>query len=608
MRCGQAEGDTGLVGLRRHHRAPGPHHLEQRHRITGAHRVRRVVHPGERQQVVDQGQQPAAVGLHPRHGATLVARELAELAVPEHLEVAHDAGHGRAQLVADGGDEGVLQRVDLLHPGQGALRGPLGLQLLGDVLRGADPAGDRAPVVDDLGQGGQVHALLVVAAPVRQQGAVVGAVHEGAEHGGVLGGDPDLRGLHPDRLVRVQEVAGTAQDVLGAVTQQALGAGVEQGDPALLVGADDRDPPGGVDHAGQLVALAGGLPVGGASQAHHQHQRDHHERAAHDVELQQHRDDLGRRPRRQPRDGAAAERVEGARDAGDDEHLGQGLPGPQPQRAPHQQRHHEEPERRDVVDHEHHRGDQQHRQPGQHLLATLGAGWLDPRCEEERQHDQLRGQVRGPDCQRHQGRVAEPGRCRRGQRHQGGGGRPEHGGGGVPVEVGEAVQPGSLAAAGGEDQPDDGDLGGDPECRGRGGVDRPTAGPGPEERDDRERRQPRPGPAPGQQQDARGDADRPQVAAVQACGRGEDRAPADDTDEEQEAGCPPVPHDPPGRSARGDPCPEAPILAPGRDPRARTVRIGPDPRTVVRTPPRAGVPPRWCRRARCAAGPCRRAR
>ena len=83
----------------------------------------------------------------PAYGVELLVAELAVRAVLEHLDVAEDAGDRRAQLVADAGDEGVLDLVDLAQPldrlalGLERLDQPaLGLDPLGDVLGGADVA------------------------------------------------------------------------------------------------------------------------------------------------------------------------------------------------------------------------------------------------------------------------------------------------------------------------------------------------------------------------------------------------------------------------------------------------------------------------------------
>ena len=81
------------------------------------HRLDAVLgHPGEREEVVDQGEQPVAVGRHALKGVVLPRVHAAEAAVAQQLEIAQDARDRRTQLVADGRDERVLDGVHVAQP------------------------------------------------------------------------------------------------------------------------------------------------------------------------------------------------------------------------------------------------------------------------------------------------------------------------------------------------------------------------------------------------------------------------------------------------------------------------------------------------------------
>ena len=79
-------------------------------------RTRPGVEAAEHQQVVADHDQPLAVAGDGLQQRQLVRQRLDDRAVGEHLGVADDAGHRRAQLVADGRDELVLGLVELAQP------------------------------------------------------------------------------------------------------------------------------------------------------------------------------------------------------------------------------------------------------------------------------------------------------------------------------------------------------------------------------------------------------------------------------------------------------------------------------------------------------------
>ena len=168
------------------------------------------------------GQRIAAA---PHHGdrLTLLGRKLAEHATVEQLQVAHQRGERRAQLVREAGEKLAFEPVELLHLGVGlgqlahALLQPLhqllvvGLQQLSliDVARQL-----LALAADKLGhllrQQARVDRLEQVAVAARHQGALAGA-------GGAVGGERHDRHapqMHEaaqarGRLVAIQ--AGDAQ-------------------------------------------------------------------------------------------------------------------------------------------------------------------------------------------------------------------------------------------------------------------------------------------------------------------------------------------------------------------------------------------------------------
>ena len=211
-------------------------HLAQVDRLLAQLHVERL-EAGEREQVVDQLEQPVAVGVDPAECLVLGIRGVAVRPVDEELEVADDVGDRGAQLVADAGDEGVLGAVDL---GEVRDRAALGLQRslegalrtdpLGDVLGRAEVADDGAVLVGHLRERHRHRADLAVLAdvapvPRADLGACAeqGDVTEGrgyAEGGGLLG----------DLLRGVEHVGPLAEQLLLGVAEQGLRPGVEQGD------------------------------------------------------------------------------------------------------------------------------------------------------------------------------------------------------------------------------------------------------------------------------------------------------------------------------------------------------------------------------------------
>ena len=105
---------------------------------------------GERQQVVDQGEQAPAVAVDDRDDAAVLVAEDAVDVLGQDLGVAPDAGQRRAQLVRHGRDELALEPVHLLQfgvrPGQ-----QLGLAL--QRLLGPAAGGDVGDLVHDVAAG-----------------------------------------------------------------------------------------------------------------------------------------------------------------------------------------------------------------------------------------------------------------------------------------------------------------------------------------------------------------------------------------------------------------------------------------------------------------------
>ena len=85
------------------------------------------------EEVADQPLQPLRAAVDDREEALLLVGELARLALPDHLEEAHHRGQRRAELVRDGGDEVVLQPVELA--------------LLRHLAQGPDAAEEPAAIV-----------------------------------------------------------------------------------------------------------------------------------------------------------------------------------------------------------------------------------------------------------------------------------------------------------------------------------------------------------------------------------------------------------------------------------------------------------------------------
>lgn len=109
------------------------------HRADGERQGARL-DPGEREQVLDEVEQAAAVAVDDADDLAFGRAEGAGVRVGEDLRVAADAGQRGAQLVGDGGDELALEPVELLQVAVGAgelrrlpLEGLLGAAAVGDI-------------------------------------------------------------------------------------------------------------------------------------------------------------------------------------------------------------------------------------------------------------------------------------------------------------------------------------------------------------------------------------------------------------------------------------------------------------------------------------------
>ena len=71
------------------------------------------VEPRDEEQISDEPLQTLGAAVHDREEALLLRRQLARLALTEHLEEPHQRRERRTQLVRDGGHEFVLQPVEL---------------------------------------------------------------------------------------------------------------------------------------------------------------------------------------------------------------------------------------------------------------------------------------------------------------------------------------------------------------------------------------------------------------------------------------------------------------------------------------------------------------
>jgi hypothetical protein len=110
-----------------------------------------VVVRAECEQVLDQVSEPFGVPVRDTDPPDHLVVHRPELAVRDHLEIAGDAGQGRAQLVRDVRHEGVLGAVELSQAGQGL---PLLLERL-------DLEQASAEVVRDVRTDGQLTLLPV---------------------------------------------------------------------------------------------------------------------------------------------------------------------------------------------------------------------------------------------------------------------------------------------------------------------------------------------------------------------------------------------------------------------------------------------------------------
>ena len=198
---------------------------------------------GDEQQVADEPQQPARVALDDLEEALGVGVE-ALAVVEDEVEVADDRRQRGAELVADEGEELVLQAF--------------GLPLAGDVAQDDDASERRAGLVADGGAEAQQDAV------ARRGGQLVAQLAVGTRVGGRDGLDARSAQL-AHRLVLHDDgaIAGEQrQRVGGRVEHRGVHAGgLQRGDLELAVGegerAERRNPLGGLELAGAVAALVG---------------------------------------------------------------------------------------------------------------------------------------------------------------------------------------------------------------------------------------------------------------------------------------------------------------------------------------------------------------
>ncbi len=272
-------------------------------------------------------------------------------------------------------------------------------------------------------------------------------VCEGLGDARVVRGDAEDRGQPLDLLGAVEDRREPTQDLVGRVAEHGLGAGVPERDPAELVGADDGDPRGVVDHAAHGVGLAG-RPTGQVPlDAHGQGEGQRAQDARDDEQVGDAQHPLGMVGTDERDRGTLAAHGRRLRTGGDDQHPEQGVPEGQPHRGPSQRRddrHGDEPGEL-VVAGEADRHDREHRTPGEEPAPAVHHPRVGRRDHEERQDHEVRRQVGQEGAHGHQQQVVIE-HDRPGHGEHGGGDRgTEHGRGEEGAVVVDAAQVGATS-------------------------------------------------------------------------------------------------------------------------------------------------------------------
>ena len=350
-------------------------------------------------------------------------------------------------------------------------------------------------------------------------------------HRAEVGCHPELGGGRLDRRRAVQHARAASQDLLGAVAQHPFGTGVEERDPALLVGHDDRDARRARHDAVQGVAL--GLRVPRRLDAlPHPQDEGHHDDRAHDRERGQ--QDPPQVPVESVDIGGGGERapVGGREQDGEgqhQDHLRQRLVGGDAQRAPGQERDEEVDQRRGVLRDEDQRRGHRDQQPLQRVLPAAGDRVVRRKGRPQRRQHHQRGEVGGAHPQRDERGVTEPGDQRR-QGAPGGTHRTTDQAGEDPsAQVRVAAQrPGALLATG-EQLPHQRHLDGDGDGVPQGDAPGPAADTDGEQPQGQHHRQEAQRPAPWREEErTHGGPDGPDPDDLAVVGGVHDRRQAGD--------------------------------------------------------------------------------